>query len=243
MRKQIIVAAIVSILLGLGLIAIRHIDSLNDGIELKKIELKDNSAKLQILNTKYDEVLKQLDSQDADKAKLEQQLQDLQKEREKLQKDLQAKLDAKTKDAAAKAANTLTGSQKAYAADGNAETTIWNFLIAHGYTREQTAGIMGNLQQEHSFNTSDVAGGLGIAQWLGGRRANLMARPNYLDLNIQLQFLLDELNGPESKANAMVKASNTVAAATLAFQNGFERCGNCMYNNRLSYANAIYSRH
>lgn len=104
------------------MIAIRHIDHLNDGIEIKKIELKDNSAKLKLLNSKYDQLNTELNKKDADKAKLEKQLQDLQKEREKLQADLQAKLDAKQRDIAAKAQSAATAAvagQKVYAASGN----------------------------------------------------------------------------------------------------------------------------
>lgn len=112
-----------------------------------------------------------------------------------------------------------------------------------GFTRNQTAGIMGNLQQEHGFQTSDVGGGLGIAQWIGGRRANLMARDNYLDINVQLKYLLDELNGPEAAAGRAVRAAGTVEEAVVAFQNKFERCGICMEGKRINYAYAIAARH
>src|SRR3990167_9928557 len=35
----------------------------------------------------------------------------------------------------------------------NNEDVVWNFLIAQGFTKVQTAGIMGNLKQEHQFRT------------------------------------------------------------------------------------------
>lgn len=123
------------------------------------------------------------------------------------------------------------------------EAAIWQFLQAQGFTREQTAGIMGNLQQEHNFKTDDVPGGLGIAQWIGGRRANLMSRPNYTDLNVQLQFLMDELNGREHVAGAAIRAAGTVEQATVAFQNKFERCGTCHETRRIQYAYAILNRY
>jgi hypothetical protein len=123
------------------------------------------------------------------------------------------------------------------------ETIAWNFLIANGFTRNQTAGIMGNLQQEHGFNTTDVGGGLGIAQWIGGRRSALMARPNYLDINVQLQFMLDELNGSNAHAGAAVRASATIEQAVRAFQNLYERCGICNEGRRVQYAYAINARH
>jgi len=123
------------------------------------------------------------------------------------------------------------------------ETIIWNFLIAQGFTREQVAGVMGNLQQEHNFNTSDEPGGLGIAQWIGARRSNLVAKGNYLDLNVQLNYLMEELNGSEYRAKAAIQASTTVDQATVAFQNKFERCGQCEQGTRIMYAYKILGRH
>lgn len=110
------------------------------------------------------------------------------------------------------------------------------FLLKSGFTKNQTAGIMGNLQQEHGFKTDDVAGGLGIAQWLGGRRANLLARKNPYSIHTQLQFMLDELNGAESGAGRAIRSAKTVEQATVAFQNLYERCGVCMEGQRISYA-------
>lgn len=124
------------------------------------------------------------------------------------------------------------------------ETIIWNRLIAEGYTREQTAGIMGNLQQEHNFKTDDHPNGLGIAQWMGGRRAALMARGDYTNINVQLDHLIHELNTTESAAKAAIVASG-LEGATVAFQNKFERCNPayCHLSQRINYAYAILERH
>jgi hypothetical protein len=126
---------------------------------------------------------------------------------------------------------------------GNNEQTIWNFLISQGFTREQTAGIMGNLQQEHNFKTEDVPGGLGIAQWIGGRRAALIGKGNYTDLNVQLNFLMEELNGSESAAKNAILASGSVEAATMAFSSKFERCGTCHNDTRIMYAYNILGKY
>ena len=124
------------------------------------------------------------------------------------------------------------------------ETIIWNRLIAEGYTREQTAGILGNIKQEHNFKTDDVPGGLGIAQWMGGRRAALMARGDYLNINVQLDHLIYELNTTESLAKAVIVSSG-LEGATIAFQNLFERCNPvyCMQKQRIQYAYEILGRH
>ncbi len=120
----------------------------------------------------------------------------------------------------------------------NSRDYVWEYLSKH-FTREQTAGIMGNLRQEHNFNTSDVSGGLGIAQWIGGRRTRLMAKPNYDTLKVQLDFLMEELNTNESTAGNAIRGSVTVEQATVAFESRFERCGDCRTSTRLQYAYEI----
>jgi len=97
---------------------------------------------------------------------------------------------------------------------------------------------MGNLKQEHGFKTDDVAGGLGVAQWLGNRRSALMAMANYDTLPVQLEFITIELHGVEGAAKSALLASQTVESATIAFQNLYERChpDYCMQNQRIQYA-------
>lgn len=127
----------------------------------------------------------------------------------------------------------------AYTTPSENESITWSFLIAQGFTREQTAGIMGNLMQEHGFNTT----GDGLAQWTGGRRANLMALPDPYNINTQLQFLMSELNGPYAKVRDAIKASTTVDQAVIIFQNQFERCGICAESKRIQYAYNILASH
>ena len=114
----------------------------------------------------------------------------------------------------------------------NAEK-IWNFFKSKGLTDEQTAGIMGSLWGESNHFQPDLVAagngiGYGITQWSLGRRANL---ENYAkekgkpvsDLGVQLNFLWQELEGPENRALNMVKSASTVREATIAWTNGFER--------------------
>lgn len=102
---------------------------------------------------------------------------------------------------------------------------------------------MGNLQQEHNFQTSDTPGGLGIAQWLGGRRDRLMQRPGYDTLQVQLEYLVWELENTENMANYYLKMASSVEEASTVFENLYERCNPvyCMRNQRVAYANAIYA--
>lgn len=125
------------------------------------------------------------------------------------------------------------------------ESIVWSKLIEAGYTRNQTAGIMGNLMQEHRFKTDDVPGGLGIAQWMGNRRANLIAKGNYTDINVQADFLIEELRGVENRAHNSIIANDLLENAVYAFQNQFERCSPayCMGAQRVAYAYEILNRH
>jgi len=112
------------------------------------------------------------------------------------------------------------------------ENAVWNYLIQR-FTRNQTAGIMGNLQQEHGFQTS----GDGLAQWTGGRKSRLLGMDNPYSLETQLNFLIVELN-----ESGLVLPDDLVGA-TRTFQNQFERCGQCNEVGRINYAYEILARH
>lgn len=126
---------------------------------------------------------------------------------------------------------------------GENEAITWDFLKSQGFSDIQAAGIMGNLMQEHRFQTSDTAGGLGIAQWTGGRRNNLLSMSNPYDIYTQLQYLMIELNGGYTAAKNTILSSTSIEAATRAFQNQFERCGICREETRINYAYDIYNRY
>jgi hypothetical protein len=115
---------------------------------------------------------------------------------------------------------------------------VWNYLIKAGFSDEQAAGIMGNLQQEHGFQTS----GDGLAQWMGGRRARLMRMNKPYSLNTQLNFLVNvELAGSYSHVKKALLACNTVAAATTVFCNKYERPGIPAMSKRQAYARNVYN--
>lgn len=125
------------------------------------------------------------------------------------------------------------------------ERIVWDYLTNNGLSDIHAAAIMGNLKQEHNFRTDDVAGGLGIAQWLGGRRLALQQYVNYGSIEVQTQFLLDELYTTEYRALQALLSSTTLEDATIAFQNKFERCDPylCRANQRIAYANYYLENH
>ncbi|APX31815.1 hypothetical protein BH708_02775 [Brachybacterium sp. P6-10-X1] len=62
------------------------------------------------------------------------------------------------------------------------EEKAWNYLRGAGYTEEQTAGVMGNIQRESGFNpfiaegsagTPNVSSGWGLVQWTADRHAKV----------------------------------------------------------------------
>lgn len=114
----------------------------------------------------------------------------------------------------------------------------WKVLRDAGYSKIHTAAILGNLQQEHNFKTDDVPGGLGIAQWMGARRDRLMAKEGYQTIEVQAQFIVEELNSTESRAGQIFNSQSTIEDATLAFQNHYERChvDYCHGSQRIQYA-------
>ncbi len=127
----------------------------------------------------------------------------------------------------------------AYTTPGENENITWAFLIGKGLSREQTAGIMGNLMQEHGFNTT----GDGLAQWTGGRKTALLSRPDPYNIHTQLDFLWYELSGPYSSVLAAIRAESTVEGSVRIFQDKFERCSICAESRRIQFAYNILASH
>ena len=110
----------------------------------------------------------------------------------------------------------------------------YNYLISKGLTPIQSAGIVGNLQAESNLDTTvkgkaDDAGSVGIAQWHSERKKGLMdfakARgKHYGDLNLQLDYVIEELNSPAySKAMTELQKAKTADQAAKAFMNHYEK--------------------
>ncbi|MCL2085889.1 phage tail tip lysozyme, partial [Candidatus Saccharibacteria bacterium] len=99
------------------------------------------------------------------------------------------------------------------------------------------------LQQEHRFRTADVPGGLGIAQWMGGRRAGLLGMENPFWISTQLEFVMIELNGAYWRVRDALLAVETVEDATRIFQNQYEKCGICKEEQRIVFAWELYHKY
>lgn len=132
----------------------------------------------------------------------------------------------------------------------NNQQKAFNYFASNGYTKEQAAGIVGNMIHESGVepgrkegtapgtvtNPSDVvtfSGGWGIVQWTpAGKMINPSRQAGVDDaviasLEYQLEFLKKQLDGetaiPEEHAGDMLKQTRTVEDAAVAFGRYYER--------------------
>ena len=132
----------------------------------------------------------------------------------------------------------------------------YNFFVSKGYTAVQSAAIVGNLKQESGVEpralnkTSDA---YGIAQWLGGRKEALFAKPFYQadsrdpskELQVQLEYLIEELAGSEKASSEALKSATSTDVKELAiiFGESFERYGEGEEGKRAQFAQEIYKQY
>lgn len=118
-----------------------------------------------------------------------------------------------------------------------------------GLTRDQAAGVAGNLGHESAGlqagiqerNPTSGRGGLGWGQWTGPRR---VAFEKYAadrglttaDPEANYGFLVHELRGAESGALDALRGADGVEAATRVFEEKFERAGVKAMGSRLKFA-------
>jgi len=147
---------------------------------------------------------------------------------------------------------------------GNA-ASIWNFLVGKGLSGVAAAGIMGNLQQESSYDPQAVqggspsatppwsqpggsygTGGYGIAQWTStGRQQALQSFADasggqVSSLSVQLNFFWQELTGAYSATLAALRGATSPSEAAVIFEQGYEAAGTPDMTNRQSYAQQAY---
>lgn len=150
-------------------------------------------------------------------------------------------------------ARTKAANQTQIAGNNNVEKA-WNFYISQGFSKEATAGILGNYMRESRMNPSIIERGnnigFGIAQWSFGRRINLekwTKQNKYVSnsLEAQLRFSIVEMqNMSFGKYNySSFKKINNVREATAVFEKYFERAGVVAIEERTRYAEEIYRKY
>lgn len=136
---------------------------------------------------------------------------------------------------------------------GKGKEKVWKFLKAKGMSDDQAAAIMGNLEQESGLDPTAVngeSGAFGIAQWMGSRKAGLDAfakkeGKKNTDLDVQLDYLWQEMQGSEKQNLGRFNKANSIGDATTFFANDFERMGadEAMMSTRISNAKAFKEKY
>ena len=127
---------------------------------------------------------------------------------------------------------------------GGAAQKVFDFFTGRGLSDAIAAGFVGTFQKESGFNTTITnaagSGATGLAQWLGGRLTALQSKPNWQSLQTQLNFVWEELMGPESAAFAAIKNARTPEEAAAIIDSQYERSDNIL--SAPSYARQAYER-
>lgn len=133
------------------------------------------------------------------------------------------------------------------------------FFVDQGFTLKQAVGIVGNLDVESGMSTTIKSkfpgeNSFGLAQWNSARKAGnrygkLLSFASkrglvWSDFYTQLQFVVFELNGTHKRAGKKLRKATSIARATIAIQDDYER-PNKKYahtRTRISTATRIYNR-
>ena len=127
--------------------------------------------------------------------------------------------------------NSIYSAPTSLVGSDNQEKSL-NYFISKGLTKEQSAGIIGNLMRESNLNPyADQANGpgMGIAQWSEGGRWDVLlswagGRDPY-GLDTQLDFIWYEMTtvSPWNLTLPAIKATATVEEAAAVFEDKFEK--------------------
>jgi hypothetical protein len=140
------------------------------------------------------------------------------------------------------------------------EQTAFNYFVNKGMTKIRAAGIIGNLDQESGMDPTIAqyggGPGRGIAQWSVGGRWDTYSQDNVVwyaankdgglsrwSLKAQLDFIWYELHTFSYYGFSDLHDATTIDQAVIAFQNGYEGCGQCNTAARESYAHDAYNRY
>ena len=139
------------------------------------------------------------------------------------------------------------GEAKGMGGSGSSDAAM-KFFQDRGYTKEQAAGIVGNLQAESGKTMKTNALGdngkaYGIAQWHPDRQKNFEKQFGHpiqeSTFYEQLSFVDWELNHTEGKAGARIRQAKTAEESAKTFDSMYERSSGAASQNRIANANAL----
>lgn len=158
-------------------------------------------------------------------------------------------------------ANAATGNPADYLGGGDfsgssGQDQAMNYFMSQGLSKEQAAGIVGNLMQESTAaidpKAKNGSGHRGIAQWDKNRWANFekFAKQKGLDVNTreaQLQWIMEEMRtGAGGLSLKTLKgAKNSRQAAELflkQYERSGEQAGSAGFENRMKNAATLATR-
>lgn len=177
-------------------------------------------------------------------------LNDILKSKPELSKKL-----TKSTSAEVKSRTPDRGNYKGDAGSGVGETgsakEAMKFFVSKGWTKEQAAGMVGNLQAESGadLKTNAVGDGgraYGIAQWHPDRQADFR-RAFGKDIRQsgfkeQLEFVQWELENTETNAANKLKRTKTAEQAAWIFDEYYERSSGAHRQRRIDNALALASK-
>jgi hypothetical protein len=147
------------------------------------------------------------------------------------------------------ACSTDAGAGSTSVPSGNDNIEIaFKFFVQNGFTADQTAGIIGNLLQESSLNPkADNGSHRGIAQWdYSGRFAALQRFAGSKDpdtLDVQLQYIMYELNHGYQNTLAAMKQKTTYEDAAREWDSTYEVSGGASIDQRIEKAHQVLEKY
>ena len=155
-------------------------------------------------------------------------------------------------DAQRQAAGQGPGASGAVPADvAGRQDKAMQYFMGKGLPRISSAALVGGLTQESQMSSTaqnPKSGALGLAQWLGGRKTAMLSSGAGADFNKQLDFVWQELQGPENASYQKLKGAKTMNQALLgaaAFErfDGYQSIGaGSEWGDRISYTKDIMGR-
>ena len=134
---------------------------------------------------------------------------------------------------------------------------LMNGLIQRGFTKEESAAIVGNLWAESSFRPNALnttSGAFGLMQWTQGRKARLYSYAaekgkSVTDVDLQLDYIKWELKGGNAYETAQFQRAMSygpdVESKTRGFAEQVERASarelSASMSKRLGAAQSVYS--
>ena len=121
-------------------------------------------------------------------------------------------------------------------------------LVDRGFDPKVAAALAGNMWQESKFNPAvrpASAPYVGLVQWgsPGGRKQNLVKKPNWTTMDTQLDYIKQEFDTVSSFKSIVpaVQAAPTIQKATEIVARKYEGCADPTNPNRLNAAAQLYS--